>query len=669
MIAWQNGAISNFDYLMYLNNLADRSFTDLAQYPVFPWVIKDYTSDTLDLENPETFRDLSKPMGAQNPERLKDFINRYNEMPAPKFHYGTHYSTPGYVLFYTLRAAPEYSLNLQNGKFDAADRLFRSIADTWNNAYSGMADVKELIPEFYMQSTDFLLNLNNLDLGVTQRGERVGDVILPPWADSAADFLAKCREALECDYVSQRIHHWIDLIFGYKQTGPEAVKAHNLFYYLTYEGELDLDAVSDPAERKAFEVQIMEFGQTPRLLFSVPHPQRRLPCVQRPLGPADASAPMDEMTGDAVPSLDEDDDEAGTHADDTTDHGDDAGVVTKHLEVDVPLVVEQQTPSAVVDWSVMLNLTHMATLPIHREGITGLALSHDSNTLFSVSQDSKLKVHDLRSHEEVIGQRIGDSSLSAVLLFPDNDTLLVASWDSCLYLYSVELGSVLSQWQAHHDAVSTVKLFRSSDDNRTVTVLSASWDGSIKVWELESDGTTWSYVCVSDLGEHAVDITALAVHPERQLAISGDNEGHMAVWDLADYTEQRRISDLHFQAINDLCFTPDGKRLITCSSDCTLKVVLLDSLVEAMVVTLDQEPHCIATDGTFILVGCEDGAIELWDSTHRTLVQSFRQHKAAVRAIAVASDASCVVSGDEDACFTHWIVQDADSETDVLSSL
>ena len=36
MIAWQNGAISNFDYLMYLNNLADRSFTDLAQYPVFP---------------------------------------------------------------------------------------------------------------------------------------------------------------------------------------------------------------------------------------------------------------------------------------------------------------------------------------------------------------------------------------------------------------------------------------------------------------------------------------------------------------------------------------------------------------------------------------------------------------------------------------------------------
>lgn len=37
----------------------------------------------------------------------------------------------------------------------------------------GMADVKELIPEFYMDSTDFLLNRNNLDLGTTQSGQRV----------------------------------------------------------------------------------------------------------------------------------------------------------------------------------------------------------------------------------------------------------------------------------------------------------------------------------------------------------------------------------------------------------------------------------------------------------------------------------------------------------------
>lgn len=51
-------------------SLADRTVNDLTQYPVFPWVVADYTSSTLDLSNSNTFRDLTKPIGALNPERL-----------------------------------------------------------------------------------------------------------------------------------------------------------------------------------------------------------------------------------------------------------------------------------------------------------------------------------------------------------------------------------------------------------------------------------------------------------------------------------------------------------------------------------------------------------------------------------------------------------------------
>lgn len=48
--------VSNFDYLMHLNRDAGRSLKDLTQYPVFPWVIADYHSKTLDLTDPSTFR-------------------------------------------------------------------------------------------------------------------------------------------------------------------------------------------------------------------------------------------------------------------------------------------------------------------------------------------------------------------------------------------------------------------------------------------------------------------------------------------------------------------------------------------------------------------------------------------------------------------------------------
>lgn len=87
-LQWQNGLISNFQYLLYLNSAADRSFNDLTQYPVMPWVISDYTSSELNLKDPNVYRDLSKPMGALNEERLRNLKDRTADMPEPRFLYG-----------------------------------------------------------------------------------------------------------------------------------------------------------------------------------------------------------------------------------------------------------------------------------------------------------------------------------------------------------------------------------------------------------------------------------------------------------------------------------------------------------------------------------------------------------------------------------------------------
>ena len=327
---WHRREISNFEYLMELNTLAGRSFADLNQYPVFPWILSDYTSDRVDLNDHSIYRDLSKPVGALNPERLAQVIERYESMgdaDMPRFHYGSHYSSAGATLFWLLRLEPytSYAIDLQSGRFDHADRLFYSLEEAWNSCNTSLADVKELIPEFFYLP-DFLVNRSRFQLGVRQDGKQVDDVKLPPWAANAEQFVTMHRRALESEHVravptphfstddchpisprcpphprlappsapqtsptdhayhpptaglpsthrrhargrlqvSASLHLWIDLIFGAKQRLPASEAAANVFFYLTYEGEFDLENISDEGEREAMRTQVTPRAPLPR---------------------------------------------------------------------------------------------------------------------------------------------------------------------------------------------------------------------------------------------------------------------------------------------------------------------------------------------------------------------------------------------------------------------
>ena len=281
-IGWVEGRITNFDYLLHLNMLAGRSYNDTCQYPIMPWVLSNYHSEEIpDLTDPNNFRDLSKPMGAINPSRLEDFIERFNtfaDPSIPPFMYGSHYSTnAGVVLHFLVRLHPFAGLHrqLQGGHFDVADRLFASVPRTWEMCTgSSAAEVKEVTPEWYCNPS-FLKNVNKFKLGTSQEGEVIGDVALPPWAKGSAEkFIEVMRNALESDICSAKLPDWIDLIFGRKQQGPEAIAAHNVFFYLTYYGSVDVAAIEDEGLRQATELQIAHFGQCPMQLFVRPHVRR-----------------------------------------------------------------------------------------------------------------------------------------------------------------------------------------------------------------------------------------------------------------------------------------------------------------------------------------------------------------------------------------------------------
>ncbi len=272
---WQEGLISNFDYLMTLNVCAGRTFCDLMQYPIFPWVLSDYTSQVLDLNAPQSYRDLRKPISVQQKEKEEHYVANYRALTQElqkshemvcgpgigPYHYGSHYSNTGIVLHFMVRVSPFTAIFLkyQDGSFDIPDRTFHHLEATWKLASGhSTTDVKELIPElFYLP--EMLVNEQKLQLGQRQGGEKVDHVQLPPWAKSDPRLFVKIhRQALESEYVSENLHHWIDLIFGHKQKGQSAVEAINVFHPATYYG-FDLSTIKDPIQRQARYVAISQF--------------------------------------------------------------------------------------------------------------------------------------------------------------------------------------------------------------------------------------------------------------------------------------------------------------------------------------------------------------------------------------------------------------------------
>jgi factor associated with neutral sphingomyelinase activation len=649
--SWQSKKIDNFTYLELLNQEADRSKLDLTQYPVFPWVITDYTSATLDFSNPATFRDLGKPIGALDANRLRQFKERYEIMDPdgdpPPFLYGTHYSTPGFVLFYLIRERPEEMLRLQSGRFDSPDRMFHSINDAWKNVLTNPADVKELIPEFYSGNGEFLLNVKRLDLGRKGAdGKRVNDVELPPWAgNSPKEFVKKMREALESDYVSNNLHRWIDLIFGCDQ---RSIEKNNVFFHLTYQDSSLKNSTLDETTRKGNEVQIMEFGQTPKQLFTRPHPARAAPVlpptttvapslkislplpIPQPFSPSPSGSPglPPSSIKSTTPTVSLDTFPIGTppslnyHQDATNEQSilastpvvkfdyleeEDVDLFSSRHSLKWPLV-SSKTKFKSTTWIDVLNSqSHvLRACPASKaaeddeEDTANYAVCKDGSLLFLSSTRVKRRV------------RISKLALSCVQECSDED-LIVGSWDNALYRYSVATGRVRVRIEnAHEDAVSCCFSKRSPYSASTGCSLIATggWDAAVKIWKADT------LDCVCAFYGHEAPISDVALSDDELLLLSCDAEGfirihdprvgHDSVWmsSIMGGSEHKRCSQITWLSTRS--------KILACSP--TTGLCIFDSRKDKVLVEVQStswKPRCFVTDGDKIMVGDQVGRVTM----------------------------------------------------------
>ena len=284
---WTIGIISNFSYLMFLNTISNRTYNDLSQYPIMPWIIGDYTSEIINLTSPESYRDFSYPIYAQAASLREQLQLKYEsaEDEFMQYHCGSHYSSPGFIGYFLVRVKP-FSLiaaEIQGGCFDTPDRLFFNV----KNMYDVNDKYQELIPEMFTLPEMFV-NVNKYVYGKTQGGGIVDDVELPQWAmRDVRLFSMMGMKAIESAIVSERINDWIDLVFGYKQKGNEAIESCNVMRGVCYQFDTDKlinerkkennsdELTKDILEELELKInEICDMGLNANILFNKAHPRK-----------------------------------------------------------------------------------------------------------------------------------------------------------------------------------------------------------------------------------------------------------------------------------------------------------------------------------------------------------------------------------------------------------
>lgn len=287
VLDWVHGRVSNFWYLMELNRLAGRRQGDPNYHPVLPWVV-DFTVPF------GKFRDLRRSKFRINKgDKQLDFTYEMTkEALAAAVGNGVGVSGVGdlsgsvgtggggqpehlHVPHHISDVLSDITYFVYKARQTPKSVLCSHVRSQWEpNEYPASMErmqswtPDECIPEFYTDPSIFRSIHPDMP-----------DLDVPSWCKSYEDFIEIHRRLLESREVSQHLHHWIDLTFGYKLSGKEAVKAKNVCLHLVDN-----------------HTNLTTYGVVQ--LFDQPHPLRLSPSQYAPAEP-----PLLGLASLTVPSL------------------------------------------------------------------------------------------------------------------------------------------------------------------------------------------------------------------------------------------------------------------------------------------------------------------------------------------------------------------------------
>ena len=154
-------------------------------------------------------------------------------------------------------------------------------------------------------------------------------------------------------------------------------------------------------------------------------------------------------------------------------------------------------------------------------------------------------------------------------------------------------------------------------------------------------------------------VVAIVVTPDRKKIITGSSDASIKVWDFKSGKELMTVSS-HTKVVYSLALSQNGALLISGSFDSTIKVWDVDTMEEKRTLRGHNDlvnGVIISPDNQHIVSCSNDATVRIWDTGQGKLLHTLAGHQGHVRGIAMTSDGRRVISGSQDCTVKLWDVK------------